>query len=475
MFAEDRKAKGYSNFVKYSELIRKSLSKELPRSILGYSRKSLLLRLCQQLTMDGLSGFMSKLDAEGEYSNSAKFIDFGIYAFNLESKSLSLSCKFFFKTFISFMALWVVTLFVFLASFIFGKNKNVKAVIIYGVPLELSDKNTLKNFESFCLNQTELPFSNDIHYIVQTNQRCISTGNIRYSKYPILSLLADSRFKFSDFIFFLREHFLVFFLFFVHSLRVNGISILWRDFALHPAIKLLNRKKILTAFLLTNTSWYRQYIWMSNLHNRRFRTYMIPYSMNFSPLAYKNNNNIYGPHPSLGQLRVDEIWVWSSGDVLELSKLGVLAPAVIKKPILWYPDFEVPLDRSSKFSVLIFDVTPMTLERLAITGVRENYYSSKTMENFVEDILEICFQLSREFAFEINVGLKPKRNYSESHDHDYIKFLNEMVDKNRLKILSPRENLFSIIRSSDLVISIPFSSPTYVAQAIGKNAIFYDP
>jgi hypothetical protein len=46
-----------------------------------------------------------------------------------------------------------------------------------------------------------------------------------------------------------------------------------------------------------------------------------------------------------------------------------------------------------------------------------------------------------------------------------------MVDASHLKLIDYGENLFSIIRASDLVISIPFSSPSYIARAIGMTKI----
>ena len=50
-----------------------------------------------------------------------------------------------------------------------------------------------------------------------------------------------------------------------------------------------------------------------------------------------------------------------------------------------------------------------------------------------------------------------------------------MKDKKFIRVLNQDDNLFSIIRNSNLVISIPFSSPSYIAKTINIKSIFYDP
>ena len=476
MLPEDRKSRGYFYFTEYLKLIKGSISEELPKSFISYSRESLLARLIQQLSTDGLYSFMSKVDSEGQYKSAPKKnVDFGTFLFDLKSKRLIIPCRIFLKNIFLFIVLWIFALFSFISSFIFRKVINTKTVLIYGVPHDLRDIGTLNDFESFCFNEVENPFSKDFRYIVQAWGVKGTSERIFYSRYPILRLLTISRFGFLDFFVFLREHGLVLFNFLFHSLKSSAISVLWRDIALHSVINLLNRKEIITSFMLTNVHWNRQYIWMSDLHGRKFKTYMIPYSMNFSPLKYKNNETSErSPHPHLEHLRVDEIWVWSSVDILELKKLGIPAQAFIKKPVLWCPDVIAIKDKSPKFIISIFDIPPKSAENLAITGVKNNYYSCETVEKFVKDIVEICLELSTEFSIEFELRLKQKRGFSIHHDKSYINFINGMVDASHLKLINYGENLFSIIRASDLVISIPFSSPSYIARAIGKDAIFYD-
>ena len=477
MLTEDRKSKGYSQFIYNLNLIKSYIALKLPKNLFGYSSEALVCRINQQITTEGLSGFMSKLDSKGGLSNNSnEKIVFGPFSINLEKKSLIVSYKIYFKSLVLFMALWVGSFVAFTISFIFSNNFNCKSVLIYGVPLNLRRKNVIKNFESFCLGETESPFSEKVRYIVQSWRASGHSERIIYSKYPILKLLLISKFNFLDFRFFFREHFLVLLFFLFHSLKSHELSLLWRDFALHSSVRLLNRKKIITAFLLTNTQWSRQYLWMSDLHGRKFKTFMIPYSMNYSPLKFKKSGIVeYSPHPYIMQLRVDEIWVWSPEDIKELKKMNVLAQPYVKKPILWYPDLKLLPIKHSRFKITIFEVTPFNSETLANRGLNGNYYSCNTIQSFVKDIIEICSEISEELSIKIDIEIKQKRSFSKYHDQNYINFINRIVDEKRLMVIDHNENLFSIIRASDLIISIPFSSPAYIARAIGKYAIFYDP
>jgi polysaccharide biosynthesis PFTS motif protein len=473
MLPEENKAIKYKILDSYLDLISKSLNLKFPNYLLSYSNKSIISRIKQQLTLDGQDWFMSNFNDESDIKNNNNVIDFGKFKFNLNNNKLHLSSQFFYKNVIFFVFLWILLLILFLLSLFVISKKNKKWVMIYGAPI--NNQQSIIEFEKFCDKQKKLPFSRENHYIVQTNCIYKSSGRFKYSRYPLFLLLLNSKLNFIDICKFSLQHIKVFINFIRCSFKNNELSVLWRDFSFHSVIKHLDSKNIISSFVLTNTNWFRQFIWQSDLKNRSFKSFMIPYSMNVSPLEYKKSKITNYPQPGLKQLRVDELWVWSNEDIVEFKKLGINSRFKIKKPILWYLDKNFTNKSTKNFVISIFDVTPMSHQKLSSRGVNKNYYSFNTMKKFIKDIVNICSQLSIEHSMNISLSLKPKRNFSSYHDLDYIQFIEDLKNNNLIKVLNQDGNLFSIIRNSNLVISIPFSSPSYIARTINIKSIFYDP
>lgn len=476
----DERYQGYSNYNFVLDKLEEVLNQKIgDETVLEFSKSTIVSRLKQQVTMDEFDAFMRKYASinDIEKSLSSAEIGFGSLFLNQKKGTAGILMLSFYKNCLLFFLLWSGTFIVFLSSFFIThlKKKVIKspAVLIYGVP-GISDLFfNFERFEGFILNQNEGIFSKDVDFIVQANTKSKSSGRIHYSRHPILYLLSKYPFCLESFPFFVREHFSALVSFISHSARLSIFSVLWRDFAIYSAVKLLNHESVLKAFVLTNTSWSRQYVWMSNLTHRKYRTYMIPYSMNFSPIIYKSSNSCV-PQPILRQLRVDEMWVWSDGDISELKRLGVKTNFTIKKPVLWYEDNSVVKLHPTKFVISIFDVIPMNEKKLNTMGVGSSYYSVINMTKFITDIEDVCATISKDCDFDIILNLKCKRLFSDWHDENYISFIDQLSIKQKLNLIDPLENLFSLLRSSNLTISVPFSSPTYIASSLSLDAVFYD-
>ncbi len=61
------------------------------------------------------------------------------------------------------------------------------------------------------------------------------------------------------------------------------------------------------------------------------------------------------------------------------------------------------------------------------------------------------------------------------HDPSYVRFVAELADQlPQLSLTDPKVNIFEMIRRAEVSISIPYSSPVYIASALNRPGIFYD-
>ena len=73
----------------------------------------------------------------------------------------------------------------------------------------------------------------------------------------------------------------------------------------------------------------------------------------------------------------------------------------------------------------------------------------------------------------LNIVIKMKRIYQNIHP-EYLNYLKKISKSKNIKFISeisPEE----IINHSDLIVSIPFTSPAIISYRQNKNTLFYDP
>jgi len=103
--------------------------------------------------------------------------------------------------------------------------------------------------------------------------------------------------------------------------------------------------------------------------------------------------------------------------------------------------------------------------------------SRKSHVEFITKIIDLIFMFEDVvFLFK---GKNNDRNkyFSEltPNDSSIYKKMHELVDSNRLFLISNELSSGKLIRSSDLVISMPFTSPTIEGISSGVPSVYYDP
>ena len=446
----------------------------------GYKKDAISRRLAQATTMQLVDPFLRK-NIEGHSSEKAGFADdlpqelhCGGMRINTETGTIIPNTKLFLSNIAKFVALWLFVLEYFMRSLVSKNSNSGPATLIHGVPdADLRAEGSAKRFENFCQNGPLDVLSKANKCIVQA-ARPVKTDNSQkfmYTRFPLLALFSTNRPSVGESLVFLKQHFSVFSGYLFLLLRHPIACLLWRDFATHAVAVAMNKRKLIEANIITNTNWLQQFLWMSDLSNRNFKTYMALYSLNSGALIFKDDP-VAAVHPSIRHLRVDLIWIWNASYEQVLKQEGISCKTQVVGPILWYLPEEIPTRKNIGFHQLcIFDVSPMTRETLLSHGLLGNYYNTETMKSYLDDILAAVDEMRKQLGCEVEIVLKHKRARTPSHDGSYFSYVNELCKSHdHLRLAEEDANLFTLIAESDLVVVIPYSSPGYVANYLGTPA-----
>ena len=136
-------------------------------------------------------------------------------------------------------------------------------------------------------------------------------------------------------------------------------------------------------------------------------------------------------------------------------------------PVLYYLDNKKNKRLKGKIKVLIFDVEPSNKQ----LNDKNNYYNFMTCKQFITDIFEsfsnyfhkdVCLYLKHKDRGRLSLNNIPNEYFS------LIRSLKNKYNKNFF-LLERDENIYEIIRSVDIVIGIPFTSPIFIANKLKKN------
>ena len=451
------------------------------RACMGYSSTAIKSRLLQRLTQLITTPYL-KQSAKDYKAGNHESLSFNgnlnLNGIKLHSNhKIKISPILYINNFALFFIEWLYILYIWLKSLVYFNPKRKKAILLYGVPgseLENNNQERLANF----LHTGPIRFFNGAESIfIQSvgKKRWKINSNLFCSKYPLFDLFIKAESSWLDRLFFPVKHSLVLFNFFRVVLRSPLMILLYRDFAQHSVAQYLNKNSILEHVVITNTNWAQQFLWMTNLPNRKYKLHMALYSQNSDPILYKNSNTCDIYHPIIRHLNVDNIYIWNYEYKATLSRMGIHSNATVVGPILWYID-DGKRNRKAKIdlTLCIFDVTPQSIESLDARGILSSYYNVENSSLFINDIVAAVEEVEEHLQRNIHIIMKQKRVPSEIHSQNYISLLKELENNNLVSILPSYTSLYELANQSDLSISFPFTSSAYVFSFKRKKAIFYD-
>jgi hypothetical protein len=257
-------------------------------------------------------------------------------------------------------------------------------------------------------------------------------------------------------------------------LRSPLVVLVARDFALLAVVDWLTSRHVLANIVITTSAFAVQPLWMHGLRRRHHRLHMVWYSQNFVPKQYVGE--VLGSDlPAARHMRIDEHWVWTPGFAEYLRSLDQHGSLHVAGPLLWYLPGQAPAVEGDAIRVAVFDVTPFDSGASAF-GAARNYYSAETIGQFIDDIVAACDRLKEVARRPVHILVKHKRSVSSRHDRGYLRMLDELVRRrDDFTLVDHRLDLFALLTSCDVSVSVPYTSTAYVAAYLGKPALFYDP
>jgi polysaccharide biosynthesis PFTS motif protein len=399
----------------------------------------------------------------------------GVLSIHLESGTVSVALKEWLKNIFLFVATWFhMLIYLMIALFRNSPVKSLSSTILMeagGDYRECDDK-----FVRYCKLGPIAPLSRAKRIIIRSSFKPNKKTdiNFRYVAHPLIYLISNYLQRFD------RLELLVQHLFapiiFIRAILACPISILIaRDISYLPIVNFLDKKNLIEAIVITNSSFTSQPLWMKGLSDQRFKLHMVWYSQNFLPKIYtgeQRGSNL----PSARHMRVDIHWVWTKGFKLYLCSLGQRSHINVVGSILWYlPEVKLTND-DKKLKIAIFDVTPIS-GHFGTFGAFKNYYSLCTAQKFITDIVDICRRIEEISGKIIIILLKHKRKPKLGfHSSQYLDFIKNTEKNNpNFFLIDNQINLFGLIEKCEISISIPYTSTAYVAAQLKKNTIYYDP
>lgn len=251
------------------------------------------------------------------------------------------------------------------------------------------------------------------------------------------------------------------------------MSLLARELPLVTLVSELDKAKLLDSMIVTTSFFRNQPLWMKGLDNQRFKLHVLWYSQNFIPKIYKGENEV-SSLPSSRHMRADFHWVWTEGFKNYLRSIGQTGEINVVGPIVWQIPENLHKLTDDIIRICVFDVTPVQPGKNTFGAIR-NYYTVETISKFIQDINHLAKILEERSGKKVEILLKHKRNPNlHHHDNDYLKQIDDMVARGLIVLVKPDTNLFEMLSNSVLSISVPYTSTAYVADHLGKDAIFYD-
>lgn len=351
------------------------------------------------------------------------------------------------------------------------------ATLVFGVPHDsILHEGDDHRFREYCREGPIEPLSGSRHLIVQASEHTESgdeASAVSYARYPLHVVASMARLGAWARLKLLGRHVASLFTYPLRVLKCPALALLAGDFAQLQTAMALDDAGAIEAVVLTNSHIAAQSLWMRAA--RHAKTHMLWYSQNSIPLVYRWDG-LVSHVPQHQLMHVDVHWTWTSGFAAYLRSVNPCSTTIVAGPIVWYlPEKRRPRVAKDRAVLAVFDVTPLEDKAARDYGIGEYYYRRATMESFLQTIIELRTAIERQLGIQASIRLKHKREFSPLHDKQYIDWVARLVADGTIERSPVNENLFELVAGSTAVFVPPYSSPAYLADALGVPAIYFDP
>lgn len=466
----------YNRIVRLLATIEKNFGQTVPDG-LDYGREALTRRLLQELVFlmdppfrreDGARALRNQpwlIDDRPVFRCAGLIVD-------PVSGRVRPGLKLFIVSAGNFIALWLAILWFGMVALLGcgnGGTRRSGGTIVFGVPEEGLFRGDDSVFAEFARHGPIAPLNAARSLFVQTLTRGATSTDARifYSRYPLFELLRKCPMGLADFLRLVARHLVVASRFFAGVARFPILVILWRDFGLQAAVASLNERGHIEAVVLTSSNWTRQLLCLTDLPHQRFDMHFVFYSQHDRPPAYIDIEDRCAAFPNMRLLRAHQFWLWTPGHVDFLVQAGVKGLMHVVGPIIW-ETVRRDSARDENAWISVFDITPLSDWANQEYGRLGNYYSTQNMLAFLDGIEEAV----RTAGVRLPLAIKPKRNLTVLNDANYQSRLEKGEG---FRKLDPLTSAASVVAKSAVIIVYPFSTAAYIADWLGKPAIYFDP
>ncbi len=191
------------------------------------------------------------------------------------------------------------------------------------------------------------------------------------------------------------------------------------------------------------------------------------YSANNIPFVSKNGKQAFFDESIYRQSNINRNYVWSEEQIEFVSAITGVESEDLGSLVFYLMEPPIFTRSQNPFTLTIFDVTPFSQ-----TG-EDEFYSFSVCSNFLLDLSKIVKDLEKELNIQIRIQIKSKRERSEKHDERYFDLLHSLVNDYSIVLVSENANLYNLIFESDLVVSIPFTSPALIARELRVPSCYF--
>ncbi len=191
------------------------------------------------------------------------------------------------------------------------------------------------------------------------------------------------------------------------------------------------------------------------------------YSANNIPFEFKDGSKTFFDSTIYIQPNINGNYVWSSEQIDFVSEvteqkceaLGSILFYVMEPPLIQL--------KNDNFVITIFDVTPYSKANMS------DFYTFDLCSRFLLKILKVVNEIEKELGVRVQIQVKSKRQRSSNHDPRYFDLLDSLARCSSITLLSENVNLYNLVYESDLVVSIPFTSPAFVAKELDIPSCYF--
>lgn len=476
-------AQGYVEFEKVIVRAEAWAETSAP-SVLGYSGRILSRRLVQRVVEIGLVSFVQAcarcVERGVPLPSEARTARISGLTVEMESGCTRPDPLLVVRSVTEFFVHWLHVAGMAMLGMLIQGNRKGAATLLFGVGREsLVYGEDDARFVQFCRCGPIAPLAGATRCIVQATSetRSVQPDHFEYVRFPLFSLLRENALSLIDFLQFVLWHLQAVGAYVSAVVRFPLACIVGRDFAYHAMVRHLDRKQLIENIVITNSNYSAQPLWMSHLPEKRFLVHMVWYSQNTVPLV-NAADPITANIPNYRHVRVDASWVWTDAYAVYLRALSIPGDIHVVGPILWYlpPAHTSTKAASHDIALVAFDVTPVKDAVAEAIGLFDNYYSTAIMTRFVEETVSVCSELEQQTGRRVRLSLKHKRSYNaKTHDPRYIDLIGRLAAQGVVELVPFETNMYELLEKSDVAVVVPYSSPAYVASAVGVRAVYFDP